>query len=79
MLFHVLLTLPSDIFHEVRVPFNAIVLGAEQLALQVAEVPGETGLAAQELTSMISEQAKVVSFRVVGPERVTRGAGPTAY
>jgi signal transduction histidine kinase len=49
------------VFHEVRVPFNAIVLGTEQLQLQADRVGGQLGSDMREMTVLISEQAKVVA------------------
>jgi signal transduction histidine kinase len=54
------LILLLDIFHEVRVPFNAIVLGIEQLQMELAPhyalVPGSI-----DTLDIISEQSSVVS------------------
>jgi len=49
------------IFHEVRVPFNAIVLGAEQLQLHAASLRGEHAQDIRDTSLLITEQATVVA------------------
>lgn len=42
-------------------PFNAIVLGTEQLQLHAEQVGGPLGAEMRELTLLVAEQAKVVA------------------
>ena len=49
------------VFHEVRVPFNAIVLGAEQLQHHAAKLRGEQANDIREIVTLVSEQATVVA------------------